>query len=205
MCGGVVVVVTFDQNILLSLFLACSMNNNTNIYIYIYNIIMHVLKFLNGKSNLLLLCFQSCWMGSLLFCWHVYSCVLFLITISMNQSYIYEDYGHWSWITYFIISFHHCSQMHSVYHSNIWCTRYRLFACAWHCYLYINLNLFSYLSDLERITAADYLPTEQDILRARAPTTGILEYPFDLDGIVFRYFFTNYFFFGFGPNNGHVA
>ncbi|XP_063360489.1 G protein alpha q subunit-like [Cydia amplana] len=43
-----------------------------------------------------------------------------------------------------------------------------------------------YLSDLARIEAADYLPTEQDILRARQPTTGILEYPFDLDGIIFR-------------------
>ncbi|XP_025408140.1 G protein alpha q subunit isoform X6 [Sipha flava] len=43
-----------------------------------------------------------------------------------------------------------------------------------------------YLSDLARIEAPDYLPTEQDILRARAPTTGIIEYPFDLDGIVFR-------------------
>jgi len=43
------------------------------------------------------------------------------------------------------------------------------------------------LSDLARIEQADYLPTEQDILRARVPTTGILEYPFDLDGIVFRY------------------
>jgi len=45
------------------------------------------------------------------------------------------------------------------------------------------------LSDLARIELADYLPTEQDILRARVPTTGILEYPFDLDGIVFRYLF----------------
>lgn len=44
----------------------------------------------------------------------------------------------------------------------------------------------SYLSDMARIEAADYLPTEQDILRARAPTTGIIEYPFDLDGTVFR-------------------
>lgn len=43
-----------------------------------------------------------------------------------------------------------------------------------------------YLSDLARIEAAEYLPTEQDILRARAPTTGILEYPFDLDSIIFR-------------------
>ncbi|XP_067630613.1 G protein alpha q subunit isoform X3 [Eurosta solidaginis] len=43
-----------------------------------------------------------------------------------------------------------------------------------------------YLSDLDRIEKEDYLPSEQDILRARVPTTGILEYPFDLDGIVFR-------------------
>jgi guanine nucleotide-binding protein G(q) subunit alpha len=43
-----------------------------------------------------------------------------------------------------------------------------------------------YLSDLGRIGAPDYLPTEQDILRARVPTTGIIEYPFDLDSIIFR-------------------
>lgn len=46
---------------------------------------------------------------------------------------------------------------------------------------------FSYLSDLARIEKDDYLPSEQDILRARQPTTGILEYPFNLDGIIFRY------------------
>lgn len=43
-----------------------------------------------------------------------------------------------------------------------------------------------YLDDLDRIAMADYLPTEQDILRARQPTTGIIEYPFDLDSIIFR-------------------
>ncbi|XP_011312903.1 G protein alpha q subunit isoform X2 [Fopius arisanus] len=43
-----------------------------------------------------------------------------------------------------------------------------------------------YISDLARIEQPDYLPTEQDILRARAPTTGIIEYPFDLDSIIFR-------------------
>ena len=45
---------------------------------------------------------------------------------------------------------------------------------------------YSYLSDLDRIASANYLPTEQDVLRARAPTTGIIEYPFDLDTIIFR-------------------
>lgn len=43
-----------------------------------------------------------------------------------------------------------------------------------------------YLSDLDRIEKEDFLPTEQDILRARVPTTGIIEYPFDLDSIIFR-------------------
>lgn len=47
----------------------------------------------------------------------------------------------------------------------------------------------SYISDVARIGLPEYLPSEQDILRARVPTTGILEYPFDLDGIVFRYNF----------------
>ena len=49
------------------------------------------------------------------------------------------------------------------------------------------LFFFSYLDALERITDNNFLPTEQDILRARVPTTGIIEYPFDLDSIIFRY------------------
>eukprot|EP00794_Sanderia_malayensis_P019533 gene19533-21464_t len=43
-----------------------------------------------------------------------------------------------------------------------------------------------YLSDLDRIAAPNFVPTQQDVLRARTPTTGILEYPFDLDTIIFR-------------------
>ncbi|XP_033625275.1 guanine nucleotide-binding protein G(q) subunit alpha-like [Asterias rubens] len=43
-----------------------------------------------------------------------------------------------------------------------------------------------YLSDLRRIANANYVPTEQDVLRVRVPTTGIIEYPFDLDSIIFR-------------------
>jgi len=43
-----------------------------------------------------------------------------------------------------------------------------------------------YLDDLARISDPRYLPNIQDILRARAPTTGIIEYPFDLDTIIFR-------------------
>ncbi|XP_045923093.1 guanine nucleotide-binding protein subunit alpha-14-like [Micropterus dolomieu] len=43
-----------------------------------------------------------------------------------------------------------------------------------------------YLTDLDRITAPFYIPTLQDILRVRVPTTGIIEYPFDLSKVIFR-------------------
>ncbi|XP_078252350.1 guanine nucleotide-binding protein subunit alpha-14 [Rhinoraja longicauda] len=43
-----------------------------------------------------------------------------------------------------------------------------------------------YLSDVDRISSPFYIPTQQDILRVRVPTTGIIEYPFDLENIIFR-------------------
>uniref|UniRef100_A0A8C5C888 Guanine nucleotide-binding protein subunit alpha n=2 Tax=Gadus morhua TaxID=8049 RepID=A0A8C5C888_GADMO len=43
-----------------------------------------------------------------------------------------------------------------------------------------------YLNALDRIADAGYVPTQQDILRVRVPTTGIIEYPFDLQDVVFR-------------------
>ncbi|OQV11537.1 Guanine nucleotide-binding protein subunit alpha-11 [Hypsibius exemplaris] len=43
-----------------------------------------------------------------------------------------------------------------------------------------------YLTDIDRITEPSYLPTQQDVLRVRVPTTGIIEYPFDLESIIFR-------------------
>ncbi|XP_053196345.1 guanine nucleotide-binding protein G(q) subunit alpha-like [Scomber japonicus] len=43
-----------------------------------------------------------------------------------------------------------------------------------------------YLDELDRISQTTYLPTQQDILRVRVPTTGIIEYPFDLERVVFR-------------------
>uniref|UniRef100_UPI00398F83E3 guanine nucleotide-binding protein subunit alpha-14 isoform X1 n=2 Tax=Pristiophorus japonicus TaxID=55135 RepID=UPI00398F83E3 len=43
-----------------------------------------------------------------------------------------------------------------------------------------------YLSDVDRISSLTYIPTQQDILRVRVPTTGIIEYPFDLENIIFR-------------------
>ncbi|KAJ8262813.1 hypothetical protein COCON_G00152700 [Conger conger] len=43
-----------------------------------------------------------------------------------------------------------------------------------------------YLNSLERISGHGYLPTQQDVLRVRVPTTGIIEYPFDLQSVIFR-------------------
>ncbi|KAK4810445.1 hypothetical protein QYF61_004225 [Mycteria americana] len=43
-----------------------------------------------------------------------------------------------------------------------------------------------YLNDLDRVADSAYLPTQQDVLRVRVPTTGIIEYPFDLQSIIFR-------------------
>lgn len=47
-------------------------------------------------------------------------------------------------------------------------------------------SISSYLDSIDRITTPGYLPTEQDVLRVRVPTTGIIEYPFDLENIIFR-------------------
>lgn len=58
-------------------------------------------------------------------------------------------------------------------------------------FYHMSLPLHSYLSDLERIATQGYVPTEQDVLRVRVPTTGIIEYPFDLENIIFRYWRQN--------------
>lgn len=52
--------------------------------------------------------------------------------------------------------------------------------------LSVSLLVYSYLSDVDRIADPSYLPTQQDVLRVRIPTTGIIEYPFDLQSIIFR-------------------
>ncbi|KAJ8357416.1 hypothetical protein SKAU_G00202100 [Synaphobranchus kaupii] len=44
-----------------------------------------------------------------------------------------------------------------------------------------------YLSHLDRVSTSGYLPTQEDVLRVRVPTTGIIEYPFDLEDIIFSY------------------
>uniref|UniRef100_A0AC34QAD4 Uncharacterized protein n=1 Tax=Panagrolaimus sp. JU765 TaxID=591449 RepID=A0AC34QAD4_9BILA len=47
---------------------------------------------------------------------------------------------------------------------------------------------FSFLSNIERIGAPDYKPTEQDILLSRIKTTGIVEVKFKMKNVDFRVF-----------------
>lgn len=55
------------------------------------------------------------------------------------------------------------------------------------CLLYVTfLDEGSYLADIDRIAMPSFVPTQQDVLRVRVPTTGIIEYPFDLENIIFR-------------------
>lgn len=42
------------------------------------------------------------------------------------------------------------------------------------------------MNNLKRISAPDYIPTEQDVLRVRFPTTGIHDYSFTIKTITLR-------------------
>lgn len=54
-----------------------------------------------------------------------------------------------------------------------------------HCLILI---CFSYLNSLDRICQVDYCPTQQDVLRTRVKTTGIVEISFKFKGLIFRIF-----------------
>lgn len=52
---------------------------------------------------------------------------------------------------------------------------------------FLSLSLsFSYLNDLERLVQPGYVPTEQDVLRSRVKTTGIIETQFSFKDLHFR-------------------
>ncbi|KDR09594.1 guanine nucleotide-binding protein G(q) subunit alpha-like [Zootermopsis nevadensis] len=51
---------------------------------------------------------------------------------------------------------------------------------------YITESATYYLPKIDLVTTPDYLPTEQDILHARVPTSGINEYSFNLEKVSFR-------------------
>nr|XP_034983967.1 guanine nucleotide-binding protein G(t) subunit alpha-3 isoform X1 [Zootoca vivipara] len=52
----------------------------------------------------------------------------------------------------------------------------------------LNDSAAYYLNDLERITAPGYVPNEQDVLRSRVKTTGIIETQFSFKDLHFRMF-----------------
>lgn len=45
---------------------------------------------------------------------------------------------------------------------------------------------FSYLNDLDRISQPTYIPTQQDVLRTRVKTTGIVETHFTFKDLYFK-------------------
>lgn len=47
--------------------------------------------------------------------------------------------------------------------------------------------MFSFLDDLDRLGSKDYQPTEQDILRTRVKTTGIVEVHFSFKNLNFKW------------------
>jgi len=53
---------------------------------------------------------------------------------------------------------------------------------------HISDSIAYFLAHLDRINQHDYVPTEQDILRCRVPTTGVVEYSFNIQNHHFRIF-----------------
>ncbi|XP_016329011.1 guanine nucleotide-binding protein G(i) subunit alpha-1-like, partial [Sinocyclocheilus anshuiensis] len=51
-----------------------------------------------------------------------------------------------------------------------------------------SISLSSYLNDLDRISSSSYVPTQQDVLRTRVKTTGIVETHFTFKDLHFKMF-----------------
>lgn len=66
-----------------------------------------------------------------------------------------------------------CNATHPMYHNT-------------YIKMHMGVLCFSYLDCLQRIGSPDYLPTEQDILRTRVKTTGIVETNFSFKNLNFR-------------------
>lgn len=62
-------------------------------------------------------------------------------------------------------------------------------------YLNVIFSYFSYLSALDRIGAPNYTPTQQDVLRTRVKTTGIVETHFVFKDLHFKW--VNFFYLAF--------
>lgn len=51
----------------------------------------------------------------------------------------------------------------------------------WWLILYLKFSTLSFLDDLERITSLKYMPTDDDVLKARLKTVGVCEYKFEME------------------------
>ena len=49
------------------------------------------------------------------------------------------------------------------------------------------IAVFSYLDSLDRLVSPDYVPSEQDVLRSRVKTTGIVETQFEHKELHFKW------------------
>lgn len=56
----------------------------------------------------------------------------------------------------------------------------------------LNDSAAYYLNALDRISLPNYVPTQQDVLRTRVKTTGIIETNFSFKGLNFKYYSLKY-------------
>ncbi len=56
------------------------------------------------------------------------------------------------------------------------------------CRYQLNDSAAYYFDSIERLSQASYVPTPQDVLRARVRTTGIIETSFRFKGLIYRVF-----------------
>lgn len=54
------------------------------------------------------------------------------------------------------------------------------------CWINLFFMLYSYLNALDRISQPNYIPSQQDVLRTRVKTTGIVETQFNFKGLHFK-------------------
>ena len=78
----------------------------------------------------------------------------------------------------------HCSESAAAIF--VWLSRVIAAAFGVDCLFICVSNPSSFLDDLERLGQRDYMPTEQDILRTRVKTTGIVEVHFHFKNLNFK-------------------
>ena len=102
---------------------------------------------------------------------------------------------------YGMLSTHTTLQIENVVMVVIYCTHFYGKICSLF-FTFTHLYSHSYLSSLDRLGSASYVPSEQDVLRTRVKTTGIVETFFNYKNLYFMYV-TQYYYKTEPPNKGH--